>query len=346
MRLLIGADLVPTKQTEQLFIEQDQKTLFGEISDLIKKADRTIVNLECALTKSENAIKKFGPNLKADPRCADALKSFGVTDIVLSNNHVFDFGIEGLQDTLNHLDRVGIAYTGVGENDALSRKPHIIEQDGKKVGFVNVCEHEYTYALPDRMGANPFDPFTTMQDIYALKKEVDFVIVLYHGGKEHCRYPSPRLHKLCRAMVDFGADVVITQHSHCIGCYENCAGGHIVHGQGNFHFCMDGMKESWYSSLLLELEITDKIDIRFHPIICKENGMDLAKATESEDILKSFYARNEELKNGKWQDGWHEFCMGVKDFYEKIVFNFVGDMDEKAKEFFAHYLDCEAHTDV
>ena len=59
MRLLIGADLVPTKQTEQLFIEQDEKTLFGEISDLIKKADRTIVNLECALTKSENAIKKF-----------------------------------------------------------------------------------------------------------------------------------------------------------------------------------------------------------------------------------------------------------------------------------------------
>ena len=174
MKLLIGADLLPTKQTEQLFIEQDEKTLFGGISDLIKKADRTIVNLECALTKSENAIKKFGPNLKADPRCADALKAFGITDVVLSNNHVFDFGIEGLQDTLNHLERVGIAYTGVGENDVLSRKPHIIEQDGKKVGFVNVCEHEYTYALPDRMGANPFDPFITMQDIYALKKRSGF----------------------------------------------------------------------------------------------------------------------------------------------------------------------------
>ena len=202
MRLLIGADLVPTKQTEQFFIEQDEKTLFGEISDLIKKADRTIVNLECALTKSENAIKKFGPNLKADPRCADALKAFGITDVVLSNNHVFDFGIEGLQDTLNHLKRVGIAYTGVGENDVLSRKPHIIEQDGKQVGIVNVCEHEYTYALPDRMGANPFDPFTTMQDISALKKEVDFVIVLYHGGKEHYAYPSPHLAKVCRKIVE------------------------------------------------------------------------------------------------------------------------------------------------
>ena len=346
MKLLIGADLVPTKQTEQLFIEQDEKTLLGGVSGLIKKADRVLVNLECALTKSENAIKKFGPNLKADPRCADALKAFGVTDVVLSNNHVFDFGVQGLQDTLAHLERVGIVYTGVGENDTLSRKPHIIEADGKKVGVINVCEHEYTYALPDRMGANPFDPFITIQDVQALKKETDFVIVLYHGGKEHCRYPSPRLRKLCRAMVDFGADVVITQHSHCIGCYENYGGGQIVYGQGNFHFCMDVNRESWNTSLLLELEITDKIDIRFHPIVCKKDGIDLATGEEKDNILTSFSHRNAELENGKWQDGWHEFCLSVKDFYGRVIFGCTENSTEEEKQFFAHYLDCEAHTDV
>ena len=147
-------------------------------------------------------------------------------------------------------------------------------------------------------------------------------------------------------MVDFGADVVITQHSHCIGCYENYDGGHIVHGQGNFHFCMNGMKEGWYSSLLLELDITDKIDIRFHPIVCKENGIDLAKETKREEIMKSFYERNEELKNGKWQDGWHEFCLSVKDFYLRVVSECTESDTERQKEFFAHYLDCEAHTDV
>lgn len=346
MKLLIAADLVPTKQTEQLFIDQDEKTLLGDVAPLIKSADRTIVNLECALTQSENAIKKFGPNLKAHPKCADALKAFGVTDVALSNNHVFDFGIEGLRDTLAQLERVGIPYTGVGENDTLSRKPYIIEKDGKKVGFINVCEHEYTYALPDRMGTNPFDPFVTMQDIYTVKQTVDFVIVLYHGGKEHCRYPSPRLRKLCRAMVDFGADLVVAQHSHCIGCFEEYGDGQILYGQGNFHFCVNDMKEGWYTSLLLELEITNKIDIRFHPIVCKENGIDLAKGTQSEEILKSFAERNEELKNGKWQDGWHAFCLSVQDSYNRSIFECTDGATERQKQFFAHYLDCEAHTDV
>lgn len=346
MKVLLGADLVPTEQTETLFVEQDGKTLFGDVEALMKNADFTMINLECALTDSENAIKKFGPNLKAHPLCADALKAFGVTDVALSNNHVFDFGIEGLQDTLENLRRVGLSYTGVGENDTLSRKPHILEKLGKKVGIINVCEHEYTYALPDRMGANPFDPFITMQDICALKKQTDFVIVLYHGGKEHCHYPSPRLRKLCRAMVDFGADVVVTQHSHCIGCYERYKSGQIIYGQGNLHFCKNGMKEGWYTSLLLELQIMDDIEIVFHPIVSKERGIDLAKEREREEILQAFYARSQELENGKWLDGWREFCESVKDFYHRVISECTADATEQQKQFFAHYLDCEAHTDV
>ena len=346
IKMMIGADLVPTEQTEALFIQQDEKALFGDVAALWKDADYMLVNLECALTESTDAIPKFGPNLKADPRCADALKAFGVTDVALSNNHVFDFGVEGLKDTMANLERVGIAYTGVGENDTLSRKPHIVEKQGKKIGFINVCEHEYSYALPDRIGANPFDPFATMQDIQALKKQVDFVIVLYHGGKEFCRYPSPRLRKLCRAMVDFGADVVISQHSHCIGCYERYLGGQILYGQGNFHFCKDGMRDGWYTSFLLELQIEDTIEMRFHPMVCLSQGVDLAKGEAREEIMQSFWKRNEELENGAWLDGWRAFCVSAQALYHRCVFECTADATERQREFFAHYLDCEAHMDV
>ena len=298
------------------------------------------------MTKSENGIKKFGPKLKGNPACADAIKAFGITEVALSNNHVFDFGVEGLRDTMKNLERVGIPYVGIGENDTLSRKPYIMEAEGKKIGFINVCEHEYSYALPDRIGANPFDPFLTMQDIFALKKEVDFVIVLYHGGKEHCRYPSPRLRKLCKAMVDFGADVVVAQHSHCIGCYETYKDGQIVYGQGNFHFCRPVPYETWYTSLILELQITDKIQLSFHPLITKENGIDLAEGEEGEKILKEFYERSAELQNGKWLEGWHAFCVSAQETYNRAVFECTADGTEQQKQKFAHYLDCEAHTDV
>ena len=347
MKILIGSDIVPTEATEQLFIDGDIRTLFGGVCKLVKDADRAIVNLECALTNYERGIKKFGPCLKASPLCADTLKKLGVTDVMLSNNHVFDFGIQGLKDTMENLERVGLPYAGIGENDTLSRKPYIIEQDGKKLGIINVCEHEYSYALPDRIGANPFDPFLTMQDIRTIRTEVDFVIVLYHGGKEHCRYPSPRLRNLCREMILCGADVVVTQHSHCIGCYEQFEGGHIVYGQGNFHFCWDNMSETWYTSLLIQLEVEQDIKIDFIPLVTRENGIELAEREKAKEILEEFEARNIELQNGKWLTGWHDFCVSKQDTYKGVLQGLcMPETKEETTELFSHFLDCEAHTDV
>ncbi len=348
MKLLISADVVPQSEAvEDLFVQGDVQGLFGDVCELIKNADRTIVNLECALTNTTTEIPKFGPCLKADPRCADTLKKLGVTDVALSNNHVFDFGEQGLRDTMANLERVGLPYMGVGENDEDSRKAYIIEQDGKKIGLINVCEHEYSYALPYRMGANPYDPYLTMQDIRALKKNVDFVLVLYHGGKEHCRYPSPRLRNLCREMVLCGADVVLTQHSHCIGCYEEYEGGHILYGQGNFHFCWAGQAESWYTSLLVELDIDKSITINFIPLVTLETGIDVAKGKKADEIMSAFAVRNEELKNGKWKEGWHAFCESVQIGYKNALRGLeMEETTERKRQLFAHYLDCEAHTDV
>ena len=111
MKFLIGADLVPNKQNEQLFINNDTNAIYGDVVNLAKGADRVIVNLECALTEHDGAIKKFGPNLKADPKCVNGIKGLGTTDVMLSNNHTFDFGVKGLRDTMEALDAAGLPYT-------------------------------------------------------------------------------------------------------------------------------------------------------------------------------------------------------------------------------------------
>ena len=63
MKILIGADIVPTGKTEQLFVDGDIQTLFGDVCEIIKDADRTVVNFECALTTAEKGIKKRERNL-------------------------------------------------------------------------------------------------------------------------------------------------------------------------------------------------------------------------------------------------------------------------------------------
>jgi len=352
MKIIIAADIVPTKISEKYYLENNVKYLFTDVLPLMRGADRTILNLECALTNSENRIKKFGPHLKGSPECAKAMKNAGVTDLALSNNHVFDFGIEGLDETLKALDDNGINYFGIGENDTDSRKPFYMEKDGVKIGIVNVCEHEYSYATEDRVGCNPFDPFLTMHDIREAKKNCDYVIVIYHGGKEHTEYPSPRLLRLCREMVECGASVVLTQHSHCIGSYEEYEGGHILYGQGNFHFPhTPDVPDNWYTALVAELNVTkEKLDIKFHPIYMEGSQIALAKGEKEKEIMDAFEQRKVEIQNGDWKKGWLNFCQVEKDNYDcdyaKYINPFVPTPNEARRNVFTHFLDCEAHTDV
>lgn len=74
MNLLLLGDLCPTEMTRELYEEGDIDTLFTDTLELFDANDVKILNLECAITESTNAIKKFGPNLSAVPNTAMVIK--------------------------------------------------------------------------------------------------------------------------------------------------------------------------------------------------------------------------------------------------------------------------------
>lgn len=346
MKTLLLGDFSPTDVTNPLFREKKIDTLFTDAVSLFKGNDVNLVNFECAITDSETIIDKFGPGLRCCEEVAEVLKEVGVGYCALSNNHVFDFGKEGFYNTIRVLENNGMKLTGYGENEADSRKDLVVEKDGEKVAFINVCEHEYSYALENRCGCRAFDPFDTMEDIRKAKENADRVIVLYHGGKEQCEYPSPRLMKLCRAMVKNGADVVLCQHSHCIGAYEQFEGGHILYGQGNYHFVKQSKHENWYTALAVKYD-TRSHEIEFIPLQMLDEGIGLAKGETAEKIMDGFGKRSASLQDGTWIEGWRAFCEGVRENYTKILQNaYKADSSLRQNHKFAHYLDCEAHTDV
>ncbi|MBQ7353329.1 MAG: CapA family protein [Clostridia bacterium] len=342
MKIIIGGD-VSIKDSKKLFEECKGNELFSDIVDIFKNSNRTIVNLECAVTDKDTPIKKIGPNLKAPLSTIKTLKDVGVTDVCLSNNHIFDYGKAGIKDTLELLEKYQINHTGFGKNEDDSRKNLIITDSGIKIAVIAVCEHEYSYALPNRMGARPYDPYDTNDDIDKAKMENDYVIVIYHGGKEECRYPSPRLLKACRSMVKHGADVVLCQHSHCIGCYEEYMGGHILYGQGNFHFVCKEYEnpkdngEMWNTGLLVEILIDKSLAIRFIPCVVDGLGIRLAKHEEAKRLLNELNERSKSLKDGAWEKHWREFALS-QDRYKVIP--------DELKEEIAHFFDCESHTDA
>jgi hypothetical protein len=349
MKLLICGDTVPTDASQSAFVSGDLNALFGNLLSLFQEADRVILNLECALTTSEKKISKMGPHLKGPPICAHTLARAGVTDCGLSNNHILDYGTEGLSETCQVLNDEGLSYTGVGANEKEARRIHYIQGKKETIAVIAVAEHEYSYALPHQAGAWAFDPFETMADISEACEKADYVLVLYHGGKEHCRYPSPRLRKACQAMVRSGANLVLCQHSHCIGCCESYDNGEILYGQGNFHFIKYQDNPEWNEGLVVQVDTGNEPHVCYLPVVLSGDcGIDLAVGDGHDTIMNEFHERSEKLQHhGLWLSEWQAFCDSVaSDYREKIRLSQVNADSETAAELFPHYLDCEAHSDV
>lgn len=347
MDLLICGDLCPTDESKECFENEDARGAFGNVIEEFKKSDTVIVNLECAVTEHKQGIRKYGPCLKGPKGTVKTLKNAGVDTCMLSNNHFFDFGKKGFYDTLKILDENKMRYTGVGENYEKSRNDLMLKDGDFSVSVINVCEHEYSYATCNRVGTRPFDEFQTMEDIRKAKALSDYVIVIYHGGKEFCRYPSPRLMKACREMALCGADAVFCQHSHIIGCYEKFNNAHILYGQGNFHFIESTHGESFLEGLMVRLTVDkNKSDIEFIPVAANGKGIELAGSERKNKILNEFKTRNEYIKSGEWEKHWHDFCMENAERYKSVLCDHKIDDCMDSFQLFAHYLDCEAHTDV
>lgn len=302
MKLYIGADFVPTDINKSLFEEGNGEALVGkELYEILKQSDLNVFNLEVPLTDTETPIVKFGNNLIAPSKTVYGYKSLEPIFLTLANNHSLDQGVEGLTTTLNLLKQHDIAHAGAGANLKEAKKPFIFEKDGVRIGFYLCTESEFTMATCHSMGANPFDVLDSFDEVAALKEQCDYVIVLYHGGKEYYRYPSPMLQRYCRKFIDKGASLVICQHNHCVGSREDYNGGSIIYGQGNFIFNSEfytKYKEFVKDSLLIRVEATkDSFVICELPIRMSDNGTRLATDAEAAETLAGYKKRSEEIKD-------------------------------------------------
>ena len=302
MKLYIGADFVPTDINKRLFEEGHGEALVGkELYEILKQSDLNVFNLEVPLTDAETPIVKFGNNLIAPSKTVYGYKALEPIFLTLANNHSLDQGVEGLTTTLNLLEQHEIAHAGAGANLKEAKKPFIFEKDGVRIGFYLCTENEFTMATCHSMGANPFDVLDSFDEVAALKEQCDYVIVLYHGGKEYYRYPSPMLQRYCRKFIDKGASLVICQHNHCVGSREDYNGGSIIYGQGNFIFNSEfytKYKEFVKDSLLIRVEATkDSFVICELPIRMSDNGTRLATDAEAAETLAGYKKRSEEIKD-------------------------------------------------
>src|SRR5262245_35993372 len=89
-----------------------------------ERPDARIINLETAVTTSEDAAPK-GINYRMHPGNVPLLSAAGIDCCTLANNHVLDWGEAGLLETLDVLERAGIRTAGAGRDEATAQAPAI-----------------------------------------------------------------------------------------------------------------------------------------------------------------------------------------------------------------------------
>ena len=307
-KILIFGDICPTDDTREVFKSGCGVALFNEMYPLMQEAAYCIANLECVLTDCPKPIEKCGPVLYGATICAKTIANAGVRAVSLANNHIRDCGDVGVMSTIDACQKAGLTTFGANQNLEKASIEHRFNVAGKQIAIVSFCEREFNYIHDNRMGGKALDVYEDFDRLRALKAEVDYLIVLFHGGIEYHRYPSPLLQKKCRKMVESGANLVLCQHSHCIGTLEKYQNSHILYGQGNSIFGYRKNNKMWNEGIVVSLDVDRSFKIELIAIQTIEGGH-IKLAEERSGILSALNERSLYVDDYEFiQKQWKDFC--------------------------------------
>ena len=165
------------------------------ILNQIKSTDYFICNLEGPATNKVNYLRS-DINVVNPPNSIDYLKKRSINIFNLANNHVFDCGFEGFQDTLERLVSLDLLYFGAGKNIAEASKILYLKKNNIIVSLIGIGQNEGLLAGKNSEGIFSVNYFNLLKEkVYEASNNSDWVIVNYHGGEEYTLYPSPEKRK-------------------------------------------------------------------------------------------------------------------------------------------------------
>jgi len=237
----------------------------------IEAADVFMVNQEFPFTErgTKAADKQYTFRLPHDR--LHLMNEMGIDIVTLANNHMLDFGPEGITDSISALNEAGIKYVGAGEDLEEAKKLEIVEVGGRKIGFLGTSR--VYMATSWAAGENhpgvfsTYDPALPLEEIRKADELVDYLVVYVHWGIERNTQPENYQRVMGQQYIDAGADIVIGSHPHVLQPLEYYDGKPIMYSMGNFVF-----GSSIPSTELLKIEISAEDEMTVTEIPCTSSG--------------------------------------------------------------------------
>lgn len=219
---------------------EDGLVCAADIEAVIKSADYAICNFEAPIVGYGNHQLKSGPHLAQPANTINGLRKHGFDLLLLANNHMLDYGIEGLEATLAEAKTAGIETIGAGSDENSAYQPLMKKFGDITIGIVNACEAQFGvidhFNREYKAGYAWINHPKIDSTILALKKGCDFIIVCAHAGLENYSIPQKEWRVRYKHLCDLGADVVVGSHPHVPQGYEAHNGSLIFYSLGNFYF--------------------------------------------------------------------------------------------------------------
>ena len=137
IKLVAVGDIMLTRSIGRFINSNGPVVFFKYVQKAIRDSDIAFANLETTFTTRGKPIPNNDPNVtfRSHPNNAKVLKELGIDIVSLANNHIFDYGAIGLQDTINFLNCNNIQYVGAGLCKKDAYKYVILDEKGIRVGF-------------------------------------------------------------------------------------------------------------------------------------------------------------------------------------------------------------------
>lgn len=253
MQILFAGDVMLGRLVNKVLANAQFTYVWGDTIDIIKRADFSLINLECPVSskgkKWNKTFKVF--HFRANLDAIQVLNSASIDYVSLANNHILDYDIEALLDTLDILDKNNISHSGAGRNLKEAMKPAILEKKLKpkpsnnnnpfhnvytekvnnndnikntiRIGIISLTDNEPEWEAKDDLAGINYIPATLDPDRYyyrlqnyieQAKTQSDLVIVSSHIGPHFRETPSVKYVNFAHKIIDFGADIYWGHSNH------------------------------------------------------------------------------------------------------------------------------------
>jgi poly-gamma-glutamate synthesis protein (capsule biosynthesis protein) len=288
--LIATGDVIPARYTDATIRQRGDDFLYpvAATKDITSAADLTVINLEAPLI-AECPYHDAGLIFCGRPGIISAFQAAGVDVATIENNHIGNYGPEGIVETVQHLDAGGLRWA---DRDT----PAIVDIRGLKFGFLAYNGVEYELPREEMVA-----------QIKALRPKVDVLAVSVHWGVEYVSIPqaAPPVANdnpvdIAHLAIDSGADLLIGNHPHWVQAVEVYKGKFIAYAHGNFIF--DQMwsyetrvgvigKYTFYDDTLVGVE--------FIPTLIQDYAQPVPmEGAERQAVLDGMKAASEELAAG------------------------------------------------